>query len=124
MDFSVKFNAKAMEGSVRDYLDNLDLGDYLENELAGKGIPRIHRRSAYNEWRAPCRYISTGSIFKDLWYRFNTLQKKKVIFRAGWDTQGLPVELQAEKGLGLTGSEAENVGKVGDRKKLLKPARR
>ena len=38
MDFSVKFNAKAMESSVRDYLDNLDLRDYLENELAGKEI--------------------------------------------------------------------------------------
>ncbi|MDQ3883414.1 MAG: isoleucine--tRNA ligase, partial [Thermoproteota archaeon] len=54
-----------------------------------------------------------GRIVKDLWYRFNTLQKKRVIFRAGWDTQGLPVELQAEKELGLTGSKAENVSKVG-----------
>jgi isoleucyl-tRNA synthetase len=36
-----------------------------------------------------------------------------VIFRAGWDTQGLPVELQAEKELGLTGSKTENVNKVG-----------
>ena len=34
-------------------------------------------------------------------------------FRAGWDTQGLPVELQAEKNLGLTGSKAENIKKVG-----------
>ncbi|HLG36678.1 MAG TPA: class I tRNA ligase family protein, partial [Nitrososphaera sp.] len=34
-------------------------------------------------------------------------------FRAGWDTQGLPVELQAEKELGLTGSKAENIEKVG-----------
>src|SRR3712207_7395835 len=42
-----------------------------------------------------------GRIIKDLWYRFSTLQKKRVIFRAGWDTQGLPVELQAEKELGL-----------------------
>ena len=54
-----------------------------------------------------------GRIIKDLWYRFNTLQKKKVIFRAGWDTQGLPVELSAEKELGLTGSKAENISKVG-----------
>ena len=54
-----------------------------------------------------------GRIIKDLWYRFNTLQKKKVIFRAGWDTQGLPVELQAEKELGLTGSKIDNINKVG-----------
>src|SRR5712692_7503303 len=54
-----------------------------------------------------------GRIIKDLWYRFNTLQKKKVLFRAGWDTQGLPVELQAEKELGLTGSKRQNVSRVG-----------
>jgi len=35
------------------------------------------------------------------------------MFRAGWDTQGLPVELQAEKELGLTGSKADNIDKVG-----------
>jgi isoleucyl-tRNA synthetase len=112
MDFSVKFNAKAMESSVRDYLDNLDLRDYLENELAGKeilgyieGPPTMNGEPHVGHLR--------GRIIKDLWYRFNTLQKKKVIFRAGWDTQGLPVELQAEKELGLTGSKAENVGKVG-----------
>ena len=54
-----------------------------------------------------------GSIIKDLWFRYKTLQKYRVIFRAGWDTQGLPVELQAEKNLGLTGSKAENIKKVG-----------
>jgi isoleucyl-tRNA synthetase len=54
-----------------------------------------------------------GRIIKDLWYRFRSLQKMKVLFRAGWDTQGLPVELQAEKELGLTGSKMENVSKVG-----------
>jgi len=36
---------------------------------------------------------------KDLWYRFKTLQGYNVTFNAGWDTQGLPVELQAEKDL-------------------------
>jgi hypothetical protein len=44
-----------------------------------------------------------------MWYRFKTLQKYRVIFRAGWDTQGLPIELQAEKLLGLTGSKSENI---------------
>ena len=40
-----------------------------------------------------------GRIMKDLWYRFKTLQKNNIIFRAGWDTQGLPIQLQAEKEL-------------------------
>jgi isoleucyl-tRNA synthetase len=112
MEFSTKFDAKAIENEVRNYLDNLDLRAHLENELAGKellgyieGPPTMNGDPHAGHLR--------GRIIKDLWYRFNTLQKKKVIFRAGWDTQGLPVELQAEKELGLTGSKAENVGKVG-----------
>lgn len=112
MDFSVKFNAKAIENSVRDYLNNLDLRAYLEKELIDKepigfieGPPTMNGEPHAGHLR--------GRIIKDLWYRFSTLQKKKVIFRAGWDTQGLPVELQAEKELGLTGSKAENIRKVG-----------
>jgi isoleucyl-tRNA synthetase len=41
------------------------------------------------------------------------LQKRNVVFRAGWDSQGLPVELQAEKELGLTGNKIDNIRKVG-----------
>ena len=36
-----------------------------------------------------------GRVFKDLWYRYNVLVGNKVIFNAGWDAQGLPVELQS-----------------------------
>jgi isoleucyl-tRNA synthetase len=112
MEFNTKFDAKAIENEVRSYLDNLDLRAHLENELAGKelvgyieGPPTMNGDPHAGHLR--------GRIIKDLWYRFNTLRKKKVIFRAGWDTQGLPVELQAEKELGLAGSKAENVSKVG-----------
>lgn len=55
-----------------------------------------------------------GRIIKDLWFRFMTLRGFDVVFRAGWDTQGLPVELQAEKELGLTGSKTENLKAVGE----------
>jgi isoleucyl-tRNA synthetase len=112
MRFNVNFNAKAIENSVRDYLDNLDLTAHLENELAGKELVGYIEGPPTMNGEPHVGHIR-GRIIKDLWYRFNTLQKKRVIFRAGWDTQGLPVELQAEKELGLTGSKAENVSKVG-----------
>jgi isoleucyl-tRNA synthetase len=112
MHFSVDFNAKAIENNVRDYLDNLDLTAHLEAELAGKEIIGYIEGPPTMNGEPHVGHIR-GRIIKDLWYRFNTLQKKRVIFRAGWDTQGLPVELQAEKELGLTGSKAENVSKVG-----------
>lgn len=39
---------------------------------------------------------------KDLFCRYQTQKGKQVIRKAGWDTHGLPVELQVEKDLGIT----------------------
>ncbi|MFH0831029.1 MAG: isoleucine--tRNA ligase [Parcubacteria group bacterium] len=41
------------------------------------------------------------SALKDVWPRFKTMQGYRVLRKAGWDTHGLPIELQAEKELGL-----------------------
>jgi isoleucyl-tRNA synthetase len=112
MQFNTKFEAKAIENEVRNYLDNLDLRAHLENELAGKELVGFVEGPPTMNGEPHAGHLR-GRIIKDLWYRYTTLQKKKVIFRAGWDTQGLPVELQAEKELGLTGSKAENLNKVG-----------
>ena len=54
-----------------------------------------------------------GRMMKDLWYRYRTLEGENLVFRGGWDTQGLPVELQAEKELGLSGNKWEDLEKVG-----------
>jgi len=54
-----------------------------------------------------------GRMMKDLWYRFRTFEGENLIFRGGWDTQGLPVELQAEKEMGLSGNKWEDLNKVG-----------
>lgn len=112
MEFNARFDAKAIENQVRSYLDSFDLKGYLENELAGKELVGFIEGPPTMNGEPHAGHLR-GRIIKDLWYRFNTMQKKKVIFRAGWDTQGLPVELQAEKELGLTGSKAENISRVG-----------
>ena len=54
-----------------------------------------------------------GRMMKDLWYRYRTLEGENIVFRGGWDTQGLPVELQAEKELGLSGNKWDDLQKVG-----------
>ncbi len=54
-----------------------------------------------------------GRMMKDLWYRYRTLEGENIVFRGGWDTQGLPVELQAEKELGLSGNKWEDLERVG-----------
>ena len=42
-------------------------------------------------------------VIKDLIPRYQTMKGKSVLRKAGWDTHGLPVELEVEKSLGLDG---------------------
>ena len=42
-------------------------------------------------------------VVKDLIPRYQTMKGKSVLRKAGWDTHGLPVELEVEKTLGLDG---------------------
>ena len=44
-------------------------------------------------------------VIKDLIPRYRTMKGYKVLRKAGWDTHGLPVELEVEKALGLDGKE-------------------
>ncbi len=44
-----------------------------------------------------------GRTFKDAIPRYKTMQGYRVERKAGWDTHGLPVELQVEKALGISG---------------------
>ena len=115
MEFSAKFDAKAMEAQVRAYHETANVAALVQSELANRdrvgfieGPPTMNGEPHAGHLR--------GRIIKDLWYRFRILQKVNPVFRAGWDTQGLPVELAAEKELGLTGSKAENLKKVSEEK--------
>jgi isoleucyl-tRNA synthetase len=115
MELYAKYNAKAIEEEIRRYLDASDVKTLLQHELKknnnGKLVGYIEGPPTMNG--EPHAGHLRGRIIKDSWYRYNVLQKRNVVFRAGWDTQGLPVELQAEKELGLTGSKIENIRKVG-----------
>ncbi|MCL2350801.1 MAG: class I tRNA ligase family protein, partial [Defluviitaleaceae bacterium] len=44
--------------------------------------------------------------FKDIIPRYKTMKGYKVLRKAGWDTHGLPVELEIEKKLGISGKKA------------------
>lgn len=98
-----RFNEEAdFLGQVAGALGKNPVVGYVEGPPTLNGVPHIgHIR---------------GRIMKDLWYRFGTLSKKNIIFRAGWDCQGLPVELQAEKELGLSGNKWEDLKMIGEEK--------
>jgi len=100
MELTNEFNLKEIEQSAKDYLSKLDLQKMIDDSsdkrdkiMFIEGPPTLNGEPHAGHLR--------GRVFKDLWYRFNTLNLKNVIFNAGWDTQGLPVELQAEKELGI-----------------------
>jgi len=107
MELVNEFNLKKIEETTKEYLSKLDL-QKLINESADKrekimfieGPPTLNGEPHAGHLR--------GRVFKDLWYRFNTLDSKNVTFNAGWDTQGLPVELQAEKELGIKNGRKED----------------
>jgi isoleucyl-tRNA synthetase len=78
MELQGKFDAKAIENEIRSYLDNnINLEASLKNELLDcdnlvgyiEGPPTMNGEPHAGHLR--------GRIIKDLWYRFNTLQKKK-----------------------------------------------
>ncbi len=62
---------------------------FFEGPPTANGKPGIHHVLA--------------RAFKDLIPRYKTMRGFKVERKAGWDTQGLPVELQVEKELGFKG---------------------
>ena len=44
-------------------------------------------------------------VMKDIIPRYQTMKGKYVLRKAGWDTHGLPVELEVEKSLGMDGKQ-------------------
>ncbi len=119
MKLGDKFELKTFENQVRAYYDDptikTNIKEYLRDSRNFKktigyieGPPTMNGEPHLGHIR--------GRIIKDLWFRKSTIEKKKMEFQPGWDSQGLPVELQAEKILGLTGNKSDNLRKVGIKK--------
>ena len=62
---------------------------FFEGPPTANGRPGIHHAET--------------RVFKDCIPRFRTMQGYRVARKGGWDTHGLPVELEVEKQLGFTG---------------------
>ena len=112
MQLAKEFNSKKIEEEVKAYLANLDLQKMIfDSDEKDQKIMFIEGPPTMNG--EPHAGHLRGRVIKDLWYRYNTLRGKKIVFNAGWDTQGLPVELQAEKELGIKGGKTEIIKSLG-----------
>ena len=111
MKLSTKFDAKAIESQIKEYIKSIDLEKQIFASDKPEKIRFIEGPPTMNG--IPHAGHLRGRVIKDLWYRFNTLQGKKIEFNGGWDTQGLPVELQVEKELGVSGGKTEAIREFG-----------
>jgi len=111
MELSSKFDAKSIEAQIREYKKSMDIEKLIFESDKPENIRFIEGPPTMNG--IPHAGHLRGRVIKDLWYRFNTLRGKKIEFNGGWDTQGLPIELQVEKELGVTGGKTEAIKKFG-----------
>ena len=111
MELSTKFDAKEIESQIKEYIKSFDLEKQIFASDKPEKIRFIEGPPTMNG--VPHAGHLRGRVIKDLWYRYNTLQGKKIEFNGGWDTQGLPVELQVEKELGVTGGKTEAIKQFG-----------
>ena len=79
----------------------------------GRAALRLLRRPARRPTARPGAHHVLSRVFKDIFPRYKTMRGFKVPRKAGWDTHGLPVELEIERRLGINGKkEIEDYGIV------------
>ncbi|MDE5889315.1 MAG: class I tRNA ligase family protein, partial [Bacilli bacterium] len=64
---------------------------FYDGPATANGYPGIHHMLA--------------KFLKDSFTKYHTMKGERVVRKVGWDTHGLPVELQVEKELGFTGKQ-------------------
>lgn len=62
---------------------------FYDGPATANGMPGIHHMLA--------------KLLKDVFCKYKTMKEYKVLRKVGWDTHGLPVEVQVEKELGFSG---------------------
>jgi isoleucyl-tRNA synthetase len=91
------------------------LAFWKENKIFQESVSSREGKPAYTFYEGPPSANGTPGIHhvmartvKDIFCRYKTLKGFQVKRKGGWDTHGLPVELQVEKELGIT---KEDIGK-------------
>jgi isoleucyl-tRNA synthetase len=94
----MEFNFPATEKKVLDF--------WKKHKIFQKSLFRKKRNFVFYEGpptanAKPGIHHVLARVFKDAICRYKTMRGYKVIRKAGWDTHGLPVELEVEKKLGI-----------------------
>src|SRR5690554_4424817 len=108
---------KYQEYKQIDYpkIGELILASWKESRIFEKSVNNREGAETFTFYEGPPSANGTPGIhhvmartIKDIFCRYKTLKGFQVKRKGGWDTHGLPVELQVEKELGIT---KEDIGK-------------
>ena len=85
---------------------------WAEHDIARKAVDNRDGCAEYSFYDGPptangqphIGHVLTR-VIKDLFPRYHSMKGQKVLRKAGWDTHGLPVELEVEKLIGINGKE-------------------
>ena len=95
----------AMEEDILKRWRDLSLLERIQEERAdGKDFTFFEGPPTANG--PPGIHHVLARAFKDMFPRYQTMQGYRVLRKGGWDTHGLPVEIEVEKALGLGGKKA------------------
>lgn len=105
-----KVDFAAQEEQIMEYWREISLLERTQSErLDGKDFTFFEGPPTANG--PPGIHHVLARAFKDMFPRYRTMCGYKVLRKGGWDTHGLPVEIEVEKKLGLGGKkEVEEYG--------------
>jgi len=97
-------NFAAREKAVADF--------WRENHIAQQAVDQREGAETFTFYDGPptangrphIGHVLTR-VIKDMLPRYQSMKGRKVLRKAGWDTHGLPVELEVEKAIGINGKE-------------------
>ena len=103
------------------------LKHWKENEIFEKSVSIREGKPSFTFYEGPPSANGTPGIhhvmartIKDIFCRYKTLRGFQVKRKGGWDTHGLPVELQVEKMLGITKDDIGTKISIADYNKKCK----
>lgn len=85
---------------------------WKDNDIAKKAVEMRSEDNSFTFYDGPptangkphIGHVLTR-VIKDMLPRYQSMKGKRVLRKAGWDTHGLPVELEVEKAVGINGKE-------------------
>ena len=101
---------KKLDGRKTSEVEKDILATWKKDDVFNKSISNREDKENYVFYDGPATangnpglHHMVAKFLKDTFTKYQAMQGKKVLRKVGWDTHGLPVEVQVEKELGFSG---------------------